>query len=139
MERRQFTLPFWLVRDAFVAAVGIALMIFARPSRPEPAAVDMPAWHLQLRSVGHRANRVLLYGKQSGFHIVRLPAADDFFDDRSVIPPTLVDREVWLVALGEKRFHLRGNPGNSDEMSFSGNGRVMKVYRNERATGIRVW
>lgn len=138
MERRRLTMPFWLVRDVVVAAIGVALMILARRPAPEPTAAAA-SWHLQLRALGHRPSRVIFYGKQSGLHIVRLPVGDDLEGEASVVPLSVVDREVWFVAPGGRRFFVRGNPTGSNDVRVSGNGRVMKVYRSSEATGIRVW
>jgi hypothetical protein len=117
--------------------VSVVLFLFSRRSAVVPAVIPTPSWNLRFSSGGSGSTRALVYGRNSGLHIIRVSSADPY--RLASLPPALADHELWIVSLGRSTLQLRGDAGDPTAMSFGANGHVIKAYRDSRGTGVRVW
>jgi hypothetical protein len=138
MTRRSLMTPFRRFPVWIALLVGIGFAVLTPRAGNEPSTFPVPSWHLQLSSSGTRTVRALVYGRNSGLHVIRVPASGAQGPLAS-LPPALADREVWLVSLGLSGLSVHGDAGTPAQTSFGAHGRLIKVYRDAHATGVRVW
>lgn len=127
-----------------LAAAAVALSVAAwrampasAPDVPDAAGAGpagAPRWNLQLASGGGSPPWVLVFGRQAGFHLMRVPVGGP----RAMLPADVVDRKVWMVSLGRAPLDVRGDAGGAGGLrSFGARARVVTVFQDGSGTGVR--
>ena len=127
-------------RRLVVLALGASLIglagvvsLFTGPPNVMPVA---PAWEIKVSSGGTRSVVALVYGKEAGLQLVRIPPKGS---SRS-IPARLGEAPVFMVSLGWSEIVATAKaPPGAAPMSWSAEGRVVQAFSNEKGTGVRVW
>lgn len=128
-------------KKRFVAlALGASLIgltglvsLFTGPPNVMPIA---PAWDINVSSGDTRSIVALVYGKEAGLQLVRIPPRGS---SRSV-PARLGEAPVFMVSLGWSGIVATGKaPPGERPMSWSAAGRVVQAFSNGQGTGVRVW
>ena len=126
----------WFVAFAFGASfVGLTglVSLFTGPPNVMPTA---PAWEIKVSSGSTRSVVALVYGKEAGLQLVRIPPKGL---SRS-IPARLGEAPVFMVSLGWSGIIATGKaPPGEAPMSWAAEGRVVQAFSNRQGTGVRVW
>ena len=117
---------------SLIGLAGLA-SLFTGPPNEMPVA---PAWDIKVSSGGTRSVVALVYGKEAGLQLVRIPPRGS---SRS-IPARLGEAPVFMVSLGWSGIVATGKaPAGEGPMSWSAKGRVVQAFSNRQGTGVRVW
>lgn len=104
-----------------------------------PRAGAAPAWSIEVTSAGSRPATVLVYGKEAGIHLVRVPAATSS-DDARIVPARLARGEVHLMSLSftSLRAHA-SSPRGMSPMSWSATAPIITAFDGPQGTGVRTF
>ena len=126
----------WFVAFALGASlIGLAglVSLFTGPPNVMPVT---PAWEIKVSSGSTRSVVALVYGKEAGLQLVRIPPKGS---SRS-IPARLGEAPVFMVSLGWSGIVATGKaPLGEPPMSWAAEGRVVQAFSNRQGTGVRVW
>ena len=126
----------WFVAFALGASlIGLTglVSLFTGPPNVMPIA---PAWEIKVSSGSTRSVVALVYGKEAGLQLVRIPPKGS---SRS-IPARLGEAPVFMVSLGWSGIVATGKaPSGERPMSWAAEGRVVQAFSNRQGTGVRVW
>ena len=128
----------WTLVGASVL-LSVALFAGALWTRGSTAATTNAAqWDLQLASGGAQPVTALVFGQETGIHLVRLPAAGGAAELRRSIPVRLGQGDVYMVSLGRDRLEISAaSPRGTVPMRFAADGRFVKLFHTSEATGVR--
>ena len=108
-------------------------------SGPEamPSGAPAPEWTIGLTSSGAAPVSALVFGKEAGIHLVRIPGSGAPPDEQRRVVARLARGEVFMVSLGGRglRVSSKGPPG-SGVISMAATGRFVKLYQRPGVTGI---
>ena len=98
---------------------------------------EVGPWNMKMTSASKRPMLALVYGKEAGFHLVKVPGATT---GSPTILPARLGQSLYVVSLGRSPLEVSAvAPANHQPMSWTARGRVIKAYRNEIGTGVRAW
>ena len=120
---------------ALVVSLCALSVILSRPF----AAGAAPAWSVEITAAGDRQVMALIYGKEAGLHLVRVPAASA---GRAVapvvIPARLAEGELHMVSLGWSGLMARASsPAGTTPVAWMAEGRIITGFQGPRGTGVR--
>ena len=132
-----------LYRARFIATACLALLVAALWSRNGARAPISPAsarWNLQLASAGDKPIPALVYGRNTGFHLVTVEPRALGTERSTSIAGALSEGDVWMVSLGWSALDVRSSaPVGQRPMSFTASGRIIKAHQHRSGTGVLVW
>lgn len=117
----------------YVALYGFATMISTPLVAPSAATAEFP---IELTSTGDRTVTVLAYGREVGWHVLRVPSATSATSAR-VIPTHLADKELSLISIGGATLSMRTIGPYGPVESMNAQARVLTIYQSPRSTGVR--
>lgn len=125
-----------------VAAVAVALRVLAS-ALAEPlesvTAGAAPTWMIEMTTTSAHASTAVVYGREVGFQLVRVPAATDGASRARLVPARLAKGEVHFFSLGLTSLHVQSSaPSGAAPMSFTADAPIITVYQHKDATGVRV-
>lgn len=137
--------PAWR-RHGVIAAAAAGLLALLVASWMLGSAVTNPAgtassgdWRIELESAGSKPLTALVYGEESGLHVIRVPAAGAGLDERRVMSAKLGKGEVHMISFGSSPLHIQAtSPAGGTPMtpvSMSARGRIVTLFENGVRTG----
>jgi hypothetical protein len=117
----------------YFALYAFATMIATPLVAPSAASAKFP---IELTSTGDRSVTVLAYGREVGWHVLRVPSAASAGNAR-VIPAELADAELTLISIGGAGLNMRTIGPYGPVESMSAEARVLTIYQSPRSTGVR--
>jgi hypothetical protein len=124
---------------AGVVALALLAALWPRraPSR-DRARVPDAEWNLELTSAGPHPVTALVFGEESGIHLVRVPASGTPDGDRRHLPVRLAAGDVYLLSLGRDELQVStAAPSREAPIGLSARARFVTLYRTADATGVR--
>ena len=102
-----------------------------------PSGAPAPEWAIGLTSSGAAPVSALVFGKEAGIHLVRIPGSSAPPEEQRRVLARLASGEVYMVSLGgrELRVSSKGPPG-SGVIAMAATGRFVKLYQRPGITGI---
>ena len=99
---------------------------------------DVGHWDMQMTSTSKRSTVALVYGKEAGVHLLRVPGTSGGATPTRL--PAKLGQAVYVVSLGRSLIEVSAvAPANHRPISWSAHGRVIKAFKDERGTGVRAW
>jgi hypothetical protein len=128
-----------LVAVTTVVALSTLASMLATPL-DSPGSSPAPTWSVEMTTTGDRAVTALVYGREAGIHLVRVPAATAASSVARVIPARLAKGELHMVSLGLSTLRVRtASPAAVPRMSFMAESRVITAFQSRAGTGVRTW
>jgi hypothetical protein len=133
-----------LRRSVFISAVSVALLVAMSWARSElfpgrAAAIAAP-WDIDLTSAGAEPVTALVFGREAGVHLVRLPSGRDSRAVPRRVPASIGQGDVYMVSLGWSALDARSaSPPGSPRMAFAAHGRFVKMFQRPSGTGISTY
>lgn len=117
-----------------VAAISALAWAAAGPSHRETGMAAPITGNLRLSSRGLIAPLVIVHGSETGLELVRAPTSGR----PRVVAIDAADRELRVISLGRAPLTLQADiAGPRGVQSMGATGRVVVLFQNERATGVR--
>lgn len=126
----------WVLAAAALIATGLAVVVGAAIG--SLGTTDVGHWDMQMTSTSKRSMVALVYGKEAGLHLLRVPGTSGGATPTRL--PAKLGEAVYVVSLGRSPIEVSAvAPANHRPMSWSARGRVIKAFKDERGTGVRAW
>jgi hypothetical protein len=134
-SRTKRVLAYLAVTIAIVAASFV--YIAGRVATPLATASGAPSWNVEVTTTGSKPVTVIAYGREAGFHVVRVPA-DGSGDPARVIPARIADAELHLISLGWSGLKVRTmSPAGVPRVVLDASSRSVTIYQTPTQTGVR--
>lgn len=123
---------------AGVTIVAACLTWLAWPANDALGATEGGPWNVKMASASTRSMVVLVYGKEAGLHLLRVPGSSG-----GTAPAALsanMGQSLYVMSLGRSPLEVSADsPPDQQPVSWNARGRLIKAFRNEQGTGVRVW
>ena len=134
-SRTKRALAYVAVTLAIVAA-GF-LYVASRIATPLASTSGSPTWNVEVTTTGSRPVTVIAYGREAGFHVVRVPA-DGSGDPARVIPARIADAELHLLSLGWSGLKVRTmSPEGTPRTVLDASSRSVTIFQTPSQMGVR--
>lgn len=125
----------WPPRLAALIAAGY-LAASAGGSHPIPATAAN--WDIEIASAGAHPVTAIVYGREAGLHIVRVPAASAPADERRRVAARLGAGDVYLVSLGRDPLAVEtAAPAGAPPMRLGARSRFVKLSQHGGRTSVQ--
>ncbi|MEP6999865.1 MAG: hypothetical protein ABI969_05270 [bacterium] len=96
------------------------------------------AWDLELAADGSEPVTALVFGEETGIHLMTLPPSSANAPAARHLPVRVGVDDIHMISFGRAglRVHTKSPPGGPP-MSFSAQARVVTLFSNARGTGVR--
>lgn len=129
-----------MARGVVIVAAGLLALRAVAGWLAEPlvdASTAAPAWTVEVTSSSERSLLALAYGREAGFHIVRVPGMNASTDPR-VIPARLARGELHLMSLGLSKLRAHSvAPRGLPASAWSAEARTITAFQRPDAMGVR--
>lgn len=121
-----------------VGIVAVALSyITSRIATPLASTSGSPTWNVEVTTTGSRPVTVIAYGREAGFHVVRVPA-DGSGDPARVIPARIADAELHLLSLGLSGLKVRTmSPEGTPRTVLDASSWTVTIFQTATHMGVR--
>jgi hypothetical protein len=134
-SRIKRVLAYVAVTLAIVAAGFV--YVAGRIATPLATTSGAPSWNVEVTTRGAEPITVIAYGREAGFHVVRVPA-DGSGDPARVIPARIADAELHLISLGWSGLKVRTmSPEGAPRVVLDASSRSVTIYQTPTQTGVR--
>jgi hypothetical protein len=124
-----------------VAAGALAvscLAWFLWPMAGTLGTTEVGPWDMKMTSGGSQSVVALVYGKEAGLHLLRVPSS------KGTAPALLSSRvgnsPLYMISLGRAPLAVEAvAPPGLPIKKWSARGRVIQAFKDERGTGVRAW
>jgi hypothetical protein len=122
-----------------IAGALLAALLWRRSSPVSAPITAVGArWNVDLASAGGRPVTALVFGREAGVHVVRVPAAGASEEEQRRVSARLANGDVYMVSLGREVLSVHSkSPAGTAPMAFTARARFVKLYHTPQATGIR--
>ncbi|MCC7000694.1 MAG: hypothetical protein IT357_00960 [Gemmatimonadaceae bacterium] len=111
--------------------------VAGRIATPLATTSGAPSWNVEVTTTGAEPITVIAYGREAGFHVVRVPA-DGSGDPARVIPARIADAELHLISLGWSGLKVRTmSPEGAPRVVLDASSRSVTIYQTPTQTGVR--
>lgn len=124
---------------AVTLAIVVASFVYiaGRVATPLATASGAPSWNVEVTTTGAEPVTVIAYGREAGFHVVRVPA-DGSGDPARVIPARIADAELHLISLGWSGLKVRTmSPAGVPRVVLDASSRSVTIYQTPTQMGVR--
>ena len=98
-----------------------------------------PAWMIEVTTTSSAPTTALLYGRDVGVQLVRVPPRRGSVNEPRLVPARLAKGEVHFVSLDFTPLHVHAaSPKGAQVMSFDATGQIITAYHKPREIGVRV-
>lgn len=124
-----------------VATLAVAAAAFVyiagRIASPLATTSGSPTWNVEVTTTGSRPVTVIAYGREAGFHVVRVPA-DGSGDPARVIPARIADAELHLLSLGLSGLKVRTmSPEGTPRTVLDASSWTVTIFQTATHMGVR--
>ena len=122
-----------------VVSLSTLASVLATPL-DSPGSTPAPTWLVEMTTTGDRPVTALVYGREAGIHLVRVPAATAVSSVARIIPARLAKGELHMFSLGLSTLRVRtSSPGRPPHSGFMAESRVITAFQSASGTGVRTW
>lgn len=98
-----------------------------------------PAWMIEVTTTSSAPTTALLYGRDVGVQLVRVPPRRGSVNEPRLVPARLAKGEVHFVSLDFTPLHVHAaSPKGAQVMSFDATGHIITAFHKPREIGVRV-
>jgi hypothetical protein len=98
-----------------------------------------PTWMIEVSTTTAAPTTAVLYGRDVGIQLVRVPAGRGNGAEARLVPARLAKGEVHLVSLGLTPLHVHASaPQGAQPMTFDATSPIITAFQQPRAIGVRV-
>lgn len=116
---------------------GLATLL-AIPLEPPPVGGIAPTWMIEVTTTSATPTTALLYGRDVGVQLVRVPARRGSADEPRLVPARLAKGELHLISLGLASLHVHASaPQGAQPMKFDATSPIITAFHHPRAIGVR--
>jgi hypothetical protein len=128
-------------RESSLRPVPLAvscLAWFLWPMAGTLGTTEVGPWDMKMTSGGSQSVVALVYGKEAGLHLLRVPSS------KGTAPALLSSRvgnsPLYMISLGRAPLAVEAvAPPGLPIKKWSARGRVIQAFKDERGTGVRAW
>jgi hypothetical protein len=129
---------FWRAVLYVGTAICLSLAYWPRATASSPPASAGASWNVELTSTGAKPVTALVFGREAGVHLVRIPDASATPEERRRVPARLAAGDVYMVSLGWSQLDVHtSSPKGTAPMTFGAQARFVRLFKDTRGTGIR--
>jgi len=125
-----------------VAGMVLLLGLLAKIVWPVAGASGSPEfgpWDVRMTSGGARSVVALVYGKEAGLHLIRVPASANG-SQPALLSAKLGEAPLYVVSLGRAPLEVTAiAPAADQSISWAARGRFIQSFIDSRGTGVRTW
>lgn len=109
------------------------------PAEGALGSTEVGPWDVTMTSGGARSVVALVYGKDAGLHVIRVPASSKA-SGSALLSAKLGEAPLYVVSLGRAPLDVRAiAPAAAQSMSWTARGRFIQAFKDRRGTGVRAW
>lgn len=132
-------------RTVFLVALAVHALIVAivvsrvtGPAQVPVAPVSMGDWNIEMESAGRGPLTALVYGPETGLHLVEVPAAGASAAEKRKMTAKLGKGHVRMISFGRSSLQIKAtSPADAKGATLGARGRIITVYSDATGSGVR--